>query len=204
MRKVQSWDATFQEASKSVQISQDYVLCVTQHTTGIRRFLSLASPRLGRRCKEETRPSPRSSPVSVDFSKAIRCLAARRIIVRRRLWTHRLRLTEASDKGSTNSRARRPGRSEGAAAKVPPQCPACFRGYKRFANSLNFMARPKRFELLTPRFVVWCSIQLSYGRIPGHTGNSPAIRARPSYRLRAILASAGRCAGQAKTPAETI
>ena len=26
------------------------------------------------------------------------------------------------------------------------------------------MARPKRFELLTPRFVVWCSIQLSYGR----------------------------------------
>ncbi len=29
------------------------------------------------------------------------------------------------------------------------------------------MARPKRFELLTPRFVVWCSIQLSYGRA-GH------------------------------------
>ena len=26
------------------------------------------------------------------------------------------------------------------------------------------MERPKRFELLTPRFVVWCSIQLSYGR----------------------------------------
>ena len=25
------------------------------------------------------------------------------------------------------------------------------------------LARPKRFELLTPRFVVWCSIQLSYG-----------------------------------------
>ena len=23
------------------------------------------------------------------------------------------------------------------------------------------VARPKRFELLTPRFVVWCSIQLS-------------------------------------------
>jgi hypothetical protein len=29
------------------------------------------------------------------------------------------------------------------------------------------LARPKRFELLTPRFVVWCSIQLSYGRIAG-------------------------------------
>ena len=27
------------------------------------------------------------------------------------------------------------------------------------------MARPKRFELLTPKFVVWCSIQLSYGRL---------------------------------------
>ena len=28
------------------------------------------------------------------------------------------------------------------------------------------MARPKGFEPLTPRFVVWCSIQLSYGRLP--------------------------------------
>ncbi len=29
------------------------------------------------------------------------------------------------------------------------------------------MARPERFELPTPRFVVWCSIQLSYGRASG-------------------------------------
>ena len=28
---------------------------------------------------------------------------------------------------------------------------------------LGKVAHPKRFELLTPRFVVWCSIQLSYG-----------------------------------------
>ena len=27
------------------------------------------------------------------------------------------------------------------------------------------VVRPERFELPTPRFVVWCSIQLSYGRI---------------------------------------
>src|SRR5579859_2849625 len=33
------------------------------------------------------------------------------------------------------------------------------------AKILILLARPKRFELLTPRFVVWCSIQLSYGRL---------------------------------------
>ena len=32
------------------------------------------------------------------------------------------------------------------------------------------MAHPKRFELLTPRFVVWCSIQLSYGCVPKRRG----------------------------------
>ena len=29
------------------------------------------------------------------------------------------------------------------------------------------MARPERFELPTPRFEAWCSIQLSYGRARG-------------------------------------
>ena len=33
------------------------------------------------------------------------------------------------------------------------------------------MARPKGFEPLTPRFVVWCSIQLSYGRMPRRREN---------------------------------
>ena len=32
------------------------------------------------------------------------------------------------------------------------------------------MARPKGFEPLTPRFVVWCSIQLSYGRAVPENG----------------------------------
>ena len=36
-----------------------------------------------------------------------------------------------------------------------------------FRGVIEEMARPKRFELLTPRFVVWCSIQLSYGRAGG-------------------------------------
>jgi hypothetical protein len=31
-------------------------------------------------------------------------------------------------------------------------------------NIKQLLARPERFELPTPRFVVWCSIQLSYGR----------------------------------------
>jgi hypothetical protein len=29
---------------------------------------------------------------------------------------------------------------------------------------LNNVARPEGFEPPTPRFVVWCSVQLSYGR----------------------------------------
>src|ERR1700748_986644 len=57
-------------------------------------------------------------------------------------------------------------------------------------NCMN-LARPKRFELLTPRFVVWCSIQLSYGRFARWPGNVPACSAGLSYRFRASLASAG-------------
>ena len=44
------------------------------------------------------------------------------------------------------------------------------------------MARPKRFELLTPRFVVWCSIQLSYGRAVLTGGARPLVKARETSR----------------------
>ena len=68
------------------------------------------------------------------------------------------------------------------------------------------MARPKRFELLTPRFVVWCSIQLSYGRVfrrhfgapgPGscrmQSGDIYMVaKAGHSYRLRTGLARSGK------------
>jgi hypothetical protein len=33
-------------------------------------------------------------------------------------------------------------------------------------NLLKILARPRGVEPLTPRSVVWCSIQLSYGRMP--------------------------------------
>ena len=41
------------------------------------------------------------------------------------------------------------------------------------------MARSERFELPTPRFEVWCSIQLSYER-----GSLPLIRSRPLFNRR--------------------
>ena len=46
-----------------------------------------------------------------------------------------------------------------------PQTTKLFKAFQEFANDDSRMARPKGFEPLTPRFVVWCSIQLSYGRI---------------------------------------
>ena len=45
-----------------------------------------------------------------------------------------------------------------------PEIALPFKALAGFSADEIGMARPKRFELLTPRFVVWCSIQLSYGR----------------------------------------
>jgi hypothetical protein len=55
------------------------------------------------------------------------------------------------------------------------------------------VARPKGFEPPTPRFVVWCSIQLSYGRIlRGAQEDAPGANAgrerATSYRLQFPLA----------------
>jgi hypothetical protein len=61
-------------------------------------------------------------------------------------------------------------------------CPVC-------SAMVEVLARPKRFELLTPRFVVWCSIQLSYGRLCASRGrcseHASGSRERGhNYRLR--------------------
>ena len=50
------------------------------------------------------------------------------------------------------------------------------------------MAHPKRFELLTPRFVVWCSIQLSYGCVPFRSFPVAWRSSKTSsFRMQAIL-----------------
>ncbi len=53
-----------------------------------------------------------------------------------------------------------------------------FKVLAQISGDKREMARPKRFELLTPRFVVWCSIQLSYGRA-GRLVRQASERAMP-------------------------
>jgi hypothetical protein len=51
--------------------------------------------------------------------------------------------------------------------KAGNQCRLCTTN-KKTGNECRFfryMVRPERFELPTPKFVAWCSIQLSYGRM---------------------------------------
>jgi hypothetical protein len=70
--------------------------------------------------------------------------------------------------------------------RVPKKCLAI---NLKWRKSLISLARPERFELPTPRFVVWCSIQLSYGRGPRCWSRRHGIAAaRHSYRLRSKLA----------------
>lgn len=71
----------------------------------------------------------------------------------------------------------------------PP--PQCMKRCPVSSCSVENLARPKRFELLTPRFVVWCSIQLSYGRATSHALHGLAIRSLTTGRdVRCSLATA--------------
>src|SRR6201985_1106371 len=68
-------------------------------------------------------------------------------------------------------------------------------------NCMN-LARPKRFELLTPRFVVWCSIQLSYGRV--WIAENRRLRGRPAKRAIAIDLDLYWQAGRAKRARDKV
>jgi hypothetical protein len=61
----------------------------------------------------------------------------------------------------------------------------------RLFNPFKKMARPERFELPTPRFVVWCSIQLSYGRLPRPPAEGPARPALANVLIHHWQASGG-------------
>ncbi len=50
-------------------------------------------------------------------------------------------------------------------AVVPPGLKPGITDITQLGNCLNEWRARRDFELLTPRFVVWCSIQLSYGRV---------------------------------------
>ena len=58
------------------------------------------------------------------------------------------------------------------------------------------MARSGRFELPTPRFVVWCSIQLSYERVAA--GQKRPRRRRPHHRPSVCRWQARTLAGNAR------
>ena len=74
---------------------------------------------------------------------------------------------------------------EGRKNKRVPKHPSCH------------VARPERFELPTPKFVAWCSIQLSYGRKSRDRNRvndiDPASFRRTCRRRRAIILIASSC-----------
>ena len=51
--------------------------------------------------------------------------------------------------------------------------------HRQYRMAITGMARPEGFEPPTPRSVVWCSVQLSYGRI-----NISNSRWKISYDLK--------------------
>jgi hypothetical protein len=51
---------------------------------------------------------------------------------------------------------------------------------RQSSNILKNLARPRGVEPLTPRSVVWCSIQLSYGRVAVKRTGRPGVDNYPS------------------------
>ena len=58
------------------------------------------------------------------------------------------------------------------------------RGMSQAGQAVREMARSGRFELPTPRFVVWCSIQLSYERFGGAADAGPRTDRAPGNGAR--------------------
>ena len=54
------------------------------------------------------------------------------------------------------------------------------------SHNSGMVARRKGFEPLTPRFEVWCSIQLSYRRLGGKGGAPEEIRT-PDPQIRSLV-----------------
>jgi hypothetical protein len=77
-----------------------------------------------------------------------------------REWRQYLIIQPGSTKLGTPTIVRRPIFDFTVSIRILKRC--------RFLKPLKRLARPERLELPTPRFVVWCSIQLSYGRTGRH------------------------------------
>jgi site-specific DNA recombinase len=79
-----------------------------------------------------------------------------------------------------------------------PKTTMPFKLLEGFREGKKVMARSERFELPTPRFVVWCSIQLSYERIGG--SELPALPGICKRRLRPCgISRNARSRGQARS-----
>jgi hypothetical protein len=74
--------------------------------------------------------------------------------------------------------------------KYPQRNPGKTKGVSIAANPLFYLARPKRFELLTPWFVAKYSIQLSYGRVGrNYTGLASTIKGKPQMSAASALST---------------
>jgi hypothetical protein len=141
-----------------------------------RKTWSFEVPKTENRCQLRARPRT-ASRISVrfstsNFSSAVQHLGAKRILGRFELlfaasWCKPLQPPSRSPRESTSWPTI--GRRPALIRKPVPRnfAAAVTRGVtqgqtSRPGHRAKGMAHRRRFELLTPRFVVWCSIQLSY------------------------------------------